>query len=139
MIEIEQVKPWWLSDGFMIEVKMLDPIRSGSITWSGRCRAQLVDATDGPVKRDTGHRPAVNSVFLVGVYLLHRETRSQQATEAHIESARASMAEATELARAFLVDGDLTRNEPLPMEAFPQTEDVATCRRCDWRRLCSRG
>jgi len=45
-----------------------------------------------------------------------------------------------ELVRQFLVGHDVTRNEPLPIEAWPMVEaDSRKCEFCEYRRLCGRG
>lgn len=42
--------------------------------------------------------------------------------------------------KALVVDGDLARNEPLPIENFPMLpEGSSACRFCDFRRMCGRG
>ena len=40
--------------------------------------------------------------------------------------------------RKYLVDGDIDKNEPLPIEAFPKTDDLARCRNCNYREACNR-
>lgn len=41
---------------------------------------------------------------------------------------------------ALIVDGDTTRNEPLPASAFPPLDEGArACTTCDFRGLCGRG
>jgi CRISPR/Cas system-associated exonuclease Cas4 (RecB family) len=40
--------------------------------------------------------------------------------------------------RKFLLDGDLEKNEPLPLEEFPKTDDLNRCRNCNFREACNR-
>jgi len=40
--------------------------------------------------------------------------------------------------KQYLVDGDIERNEPLPKDSFPKTDDLSICRNCNFRELCNR-
>jgi hypothetical protein len=39
---------------------------------------------------------------------------------------------------AHLVDGDIERNQPQPVEEFPKTDNLRYCRHCNYRELCDR-
>jgi len=40
--------------------------------------------------------------------------------------------------KQFLKDGDIEKNEPLEIDAFPKTDDFTRCRICNYRELCNR-
>jgi hypothetical protein len=40
--------------------------------------------------------------------------------------------------RRYLVGGDLEKNEALPHDEFPKTEDLTRCRLCNYREACNR-
>ena len=40
--------------------------------------------------------------------------------------------------KQYLVDRDTEKNEPLPKESFPETEDLSCCKNCNFIELCGR-
>jgi len=40
--------------------------------------------------------------------------------------------------KQYLVDRDIEKNEPLPKESFPETEDLSRCKNCNFIELCGR-
>ena len=75
------------------------------------------------------------------VYLTPQTTsKILEVDEASIEDAKRQIAEVVLVASRYVVDGDLTRNEPLPEDEFPMLpEGHSRCKHCAYRRLCDRG
>jgi len=40
--------------------------------------------------------------------------------------------------KKYLADRDIEKNDPLPVESFPETEDLSRCKNCNFIELCGR-
>lgn len=84
------------------------------------------------------HEARVENVQLYAEYL---ESGESELVEFDVGVASATyemIMRSVQEMRAYLVDGDLERNEPLGREAFPKTEDLRRCQQCNYRELCHR-
>lgn len=76
------------------------------------------------------------SVVTRAEYLLEGERVEERWRAEDLGWVREWLARGRERYRGYLVDGDLARHEALPREAWPMTEDVRECRRCQFREAC---
>jgi len=86
----------------------------------------------------TKHRVTADAISLLAEYLESGES-SEIAYDGVIagKTCDAIVASVNDM-RRFIVNGDTERNEALPIEAFPKTDDFKKCRQCNYRELCDR-
>lgn len=86
----------------------------------------------------TKHQSPAESIELYAEYLESGECSAvPYDTPIASGTCDAMLASVNEM-RRFLVGGDTERNEPMPMETFPKTDDLKKCRLCNYRELCNR-
>jgi hypothetical protein len=77
-------------------------------------------------------------VVVESVYLTRGEVTRYTDSAASRQLAEDAFSAALQRHLDLIVDGDLDRNQPKPLEAFPMSDDEGQCRRCDYRGLCGR-
>jgi hypothetical protein len=98
---------------------------------------QMAGYATGLAARNGGVLPGSGPLRVSLVYLTQGKTGESVVGPAEMESFRGRMAASVAAMRAVLKDP--AKNEPLPMEHFPMTDDLDECRRCAFRRICKRG
>ncbi len=84
------------------------------------------------------HHVAPDHVTLLAEYLESGETSAQPFDDAAARATCDAIVASVNDIRKFIADGDTERNEPLPIESFPKTDDLKKCRNCNYRELCNR-
>lgn len=80
-----------------------------------------------------------SDVVMIRVNVLTMASMSEAASFLHVALGQDDFRAAIGEAVALIVDGDVERNEPRPMEAFAQVQvGSEACRFCQFRRLCGR-
>ena len=82
------------------------------------------------------HGAAAEALTLHLEYLRTGTTKETRFSESDAEAVRTRIRSSVAEMADYLVDGDVDRNEPMPMEEWEMAADAGVCRNCNFFELC---
>ncbi|MFT5122031.1 MAG: CRISPR/Cas system-associated exonuclease Cas4 (RecB family) [Kiritimatiellia bacterium] len=83
------------------------------------------------------HQVAPEDIHVSLEYLQVGQAIESDISEADLEATRVDIRSSVDEMKAFLVDGSIRKNEPLPREGWAQTPQRSLCKYCSFYELCA--